>query len=435
MYRALLFFLIFSTYGFASFKIQILPGQKFVLIHLVSKDSFMYTGKESLPAGAIFNLKGKLQGNASQLMQAPVQSVLVHEYIFQPLTKNQYQLILNRLQDPEYVYAQYYVDSLYHLKIFVINKKWVSNDPTALYLQGLEYEKKRKPFKAVQYYRKAIRIAGKHGNAYYRAGIIRLNQGRIRDAEINFTKAITQNTDSVGVYLYLAKLYKQKKQYDLAAKYQKKYDLTISLWKKMRTTPQVEKSSGKLAETKKMQTSSSNLKIYILLGFLLLLFGIGFWVYQMKRSTEIENVTEEDEEPVELTDREKEFLDLLQKKKQEINNVSEEMLGKTVASITSESTGEKPVQPVTSDETEPPDEKQDEKIQKAKELNVGVGELDLALNLKAKMRNKHKLTSQEDLILEMYREGMRKEEIARKLQINYGEVDLVIELNKHKLNS
>ena len=74
-----------------------------------------------------------------------------------------------------------------------------------------------------------------------------------------------------------------------------------------------------------------------------------------------------------------------------------------------------------------------DKIKKAKELELGVGELDLALNIRAKLKGKKRLAGKEEFIIEMYNHGMTIENIAKKLNLNFGEVDLVIGLNKHRL--
>jgi len=92
------------------------------------------------------------------------------------------------------------------------------------YRRGLYYQKKGDLKKALAYYRKVVFQNRKHGNAYFMAGQIRWSWKQYRLAEINFRNALRGKTDSIRVYYFLAELYRQLQNPTKAEAYTRLYE-------------------------------------------------------------------------------------------------------------------------------------------------------------------------------------------------------------------
>ncbi|GAB4175821.1 MAG: hypothetical protein Kow00108_11050 [Calditrichia bacterium] len=420
---------------FAQININTVKHRDYIKIELSTVSSINIKSVENLPRGLIINLTGDFRFQSEKLIQRPINDDRVGNFVFQMLDDSLYQLILNGLRNKENVLYTMFRDTVHHVDVYVFSDESKVNSPLYQYLSGLKAELINGDINsAISFYRKAIKLAGEYGNAYYRAGIIRFKQNKVRDARINFSKALKQGTDSIRVNYYLAQTYlklNQPKQANIySERFQKISSRQDSVYrekvKMMERT--VSESPIIVPEANK---NSSKYALYFIPLLLLLFVIVIAWLKKNSVKEELEEEEGNREIREDLSEREREFLEMLQKKQSEIEEPV--LQGKSNEEMVNIVKEEVQVEEEPIEETMMEPEEHDEKVEKARELNVGVGELDLALNLKAKMRNKNNLASQEDLILEMFREGIKKEEIAKKLQLNFGEVDLVIELNKHKL--
>ena len=75
-------------------------------------------------------------------------------------------------------------------------------------------------------------------------------------------------------------------------------------------------------------------------------------------------------------------------------------------------------------------EEPENRLKLARSLNLGVGELELALNLKAHQRNVHKNLSREEQIARLYQKNLNVAEIARRMKIGQGEVEFYLAMQK-----
>jgi hypothetical protein len=89
-----------------------------------------------------------------------------------------------------------------------------------------------------------------------------------------------------------------------------------------------------------------------------------------------------------------------------------------------------------SDETAIPDldlldvNEPSDRLRLAKSLNLGVGELELALNLKAHQRNVHRSISREEQIARLHAHHLDIAEIARRMRIGQGEVEFYLAMQE-----
>lgn len=439
---AILIFTYNCVFGFSP-QLQETPG--YLKLTISSTDEFSVGEMSTLPGGKILILRGNFQDAGTDYLFNEIHSSFLKSLVFQKQNEGKFQLILNGVPSDHNIYYQLVTDSVYRLDVFIFAPKITSLRDEALmrYLEGLEAERNGEPEKALSLYKLITRRYQKDhivGNAYYRAGIIRFLRQDLKNAETNFRLSLRYGTDSIRVYSYLAKLYEKMNNPTEAAKNLaiiKKWEEKVILAREKMRQQLPARIEETMPETKEHSSSDQALPngswaaIIMIIGSVFLLLGL--WLFLRKRNQkdigEYTTDAEDEEEPSAEFEEETNFTEVLERKKAEITGQSEE---NPEPLITGQSTGENGSEdkPVEQDEE---GRENMEKIRKARELNIGVGEIDLALNLKEKLKSVNKLSDRESLILEMFRTGFTKEEIAKKLQLNYGEVELVIELNRHKL--
>lgn len=399
-----------------------------VLFQVSSKYQINLIESETIAGGVALTLAGESMRLPDKFSQRSLNTPFIKYIIQNQLIKNHAQFILKNGKSKFIYFTNSIYDSLYHFQIHIFPENKAGRNHLALYLKGLEYHKNNDIKNAINYYRKSIKVKSQNGNAYYKAGQIRLLKKESDKALINFNKAVKFKTDSIKAYYYLADIYKKLNNQKKAQNFLNKYNNTQKtiLVARIKDTPKPAANDTKIdSSAVNVVASSENTFFKVLIVFLTLaiIIFVAFIIIRKNKKSDEEFEYDEEEE---LTEHEDDsFKHVFQQQKDEIiheeDYIAEEESGDP--ELTVEENINRTLQ----------HELTDEKTKKTKEMELGVGELDLALNIKAKLKNKRKLAGKEELIIEMYNHGMNIEEIAKELNLNFGEVDLVIGLNKHRL--
>ncbi len=347
------------------------------------------------------------------------------------------------------------------------------NQLESWFRRGLYYHRQNELKKALAYYRKVVFQDRKHGNAYFKAGQIRFAWKQYRLAEINFRNAIRGGTDSVRVYYFLSQLYRQTHQLAKADEYARLYQENIhKVSKKLpvdttknkprvspvklavhqseaHATSEAEAESDTTTQTAAVTKSSvlpfrwtTTTKTFgVLLGVILIgIAGMG-----VLRRRGIKTATENKSIPLQVTKPQEAITytsaENIEEKKEKILALFEGALREEPETV-SEAKTTAPVAPklqspseagVTSSLEEDadvfaePEPKQDAR-QLAKELNIGVGEVELALLMSSHQVHNNRHNDYRKAILQLRAQNKSIAEIARELNIGRSEVEIVLKL-------
>ncbi len=395
------------------------------VIRLQSCEPFGTIVKSRITGAVTINFSASYLPENSTFEQHKFSLPYLDYYILQSLSKETAQLLLKEGPLKFNYFISKYVDSLYHCDIYVFPVNKVKKSALALYLLGVEYQDSGNNDKAIEYFRKSITLKAQNGNAYYRAGQIRMLRKEYGKALINFKKAAKYGTDSLKNGWYMAQVLTKMNKKREAGIYEEKY---LAAKERFRLMLANNRSAVELERLKKQRlTENSNdegkylqLFFYVLAALFMVMVVILIFHRSGKMTEEVE--------PEEEYDEEEDYPEPEIENKREIGYERLPAEEENIVDDEQYTTGSIPENYEL--EAEPEDE---EKIRKARELELGVGELDLALNIRSKLKNRKRLAGKEEFIIEMYNQGLKLEEIAKELNLNYGEVDLVIGLNKHRL--
>lgn len=337
------------------------------------------------------------------------------------------------------------------------------------YLRGVQLHRQGKLREALSAYRKAVFLNRRNGNAYYKAGQIRFAFKQYRLAEINYNHALRLKCDSLGLYPAMARLYQIQGRKRLAEKYQRLYrekqqqvlsqpaekqenislnpatpPITAEKQKEVQTTP-----TPPAGEQRAVSAPAREAEPLLPMRIVLYLFGIvllsvfliisGFVYFRKKRyprqvgreelllSLDSQKLTARKEEILHLArkaaadrpaDDKTENEGLMEEENVPSSQVTEEFVGRD----------EKEHSNLSVEEDTVPD-----RADVARLLNLGVGEIELALNLTVHQRQAQKKRTLESEIEEMYERNISVTEIARRMHLGQGEVELLLALRKKKV--
>ena len=344
------------------------------------------------------------------------------------------------------------------------------------YRRGLYYQKKGDLKKALAYYRKVVFQNRRHGNAYFMAGQIRWNWKQYRLAEINFRNALRGKTDSVRVYYFLAELYRKLQNPTKAEAYTRLYEQhrlanpvpatppdtakpQVSPVKLARTdsipeaTPETSASadSSNLAVTvgskmfpwqwsTTMQTMGGILVVGLLVGIALV---VGIRGKMRRQHTVVARISTRkhpdasaaQSPPVQPVQQE-----TVEEKKEKIMALFQNALNETPPTPkphNQQASGFKIPEPVAESVSvaEPPEERSDSEQPDgrnardvARQLNIGVGEVELALLMSSHQVQTNRSSDYRKAILQLRAQNKSIAEIARELNIGRSEVEIVLKL-------
>jgi len=342
------------------------------------------------------------------------------------------------------------------------------------YRKGLYYQQKGDEGTALQYYRKVVFKNRKHPHAYYKAGQIRFQWKQYRLAEINFNHALKNQCDSLGVYDWMAKLYDVYGKVQLAQEYREKFlrlkqtrlelENRISPEKKQETpieirlvnetAPSKEDSVANLKtsveETSPITRAGIPLKVYAyILGIVSLSLFIIIWVVLTllkKRKQRLLYGRANDVE-IDLAKRKEKFLKLTREilqdnadqeiphtgeenQKQEPDSMLSDLLPPTEEFIKGISTTSNHPEIRESDFLKEKEETNRMEIESlARELKLGVGEIELALNLSNKKPSNIRQKDVYSRIRELYEKNYSIQAIAREVNLGQNEVELFLKFS------
>ncbi len=348
-----------------------------------------------------------------------------------------------------------------------------------MYQKAVKLQKEGKLDKALALYRKIIFRNRRHGNAYFKAGQIRFAKGQYHLAEINFKHALRLKCDSLGLYRDMAKLYQKLGNFTLARKYRKIFQqqysqkpdnspgkppvmsLQTAPASPSRTTVQQdtqsvpEKATSTTTPQPSGKKSHKSLLVY-LLGIVLL---FGFVVYRLISSIQKRISSrpmfelprdfdlEKNREKILHTAR-----TILQEAEKNQKAAVDSPVQTEQAKVPAESSQTSEAAPIeeteqpllsaeTANDTGIPDldlldvNEPSDRLKLARSLNLGVGELELALNLKAHQRNVHRSISREEQIARLHAHHLDIAEIARRMRIGQGEVEFYLAMQEKRKNA
>lgn len=348
------------------------------------------------------------------------------------------------------------------------------------YRAGLEYHKKGLLEQALSEYRKAVFQNRKHGNAYYKAGQIRAAFGQYRLAEINYNHALRLKCDSLGLYKSMAQLYskignpaKAAQFRQLFAEKQKKETSeknSIALVEKNSepqktvTTPtfssptqdslQAMPLNGDSTATARVIPAKTKWQFagiaVIMLGFV----ALGIRSIRSRRKKVIEWVPPTKMSEEEIERRKQRILDMARETQAKQGPIETEpeikpALNDSKNDVKVDSAGEnskvetkvllengmsrtagKDVD-LFSDEPIP----HWKRYELAKSLNLGIGEIELALNLKSHQRQAGKSITFDQSVMQKLNENKSVSEIAKEMGVGKGEVELLLAIQNSTKNS
>ncbi len=341
------------------------------------------------------------------------------------------------------------------------------------YRRGLYYQKKGDLKKALAYYRKVVFQNRRHGNAYFMAGQIRWNWKQYRLAEINFRNALRGKTDSVRVYYFLAELYRKLQNPTKAEAYTRLYEQhrianpvpatppdtakpQVSPVKLARTdsipeaTPETSASadSSTLAVTvgrmmlpwqwsTTMQTVGGILVVGLLVGIALV---VGIRSKMRRQYTAAARASARKQPEASAAQSPPVPQETVEEKKEKIMALFQNALNETPSApkphsqqATRFETPEPVAEPVSV--AEPPEERSDPEQPDgrnardvARQLNIGVGEVELALLMSSHQVQTNRSSDYRKAILQLRAQNKSIAEIARELNIGRSEVEIVLKL-------
>jgi len=340
------------------------------------------------------------------------------------------------------------------------------------YRKGLYYQQKGDEGTALQYYRKIVFKNRKHPHAYYKAGQIRFQWKQYRLAEINFNHALKNQCDSLGIYDWMAKLYDVYGKVQLAQEYREKFlrlkqtrlelENRISPEKKQETpieirlvnetTPLKGDSVIKSIATEPNPTVLAGIpsKVYAyILGIVILSLFIIIWVVLTllkKRKQRLLSGRASDVE-IDLAKRKEKFLKLTREflqddadeeiprtgeenRKQEPDAMLSDLLPPTEEFIKGISTTSNNPEIRESDFLEEKEETNRMEIETlARELKLGIGEIELALNLSNQKPSNIRQKDVYSKIRELYEKNYSIPAIAREVNLGQNEVELFLKFS------
>lgn len=332
------------------------------------------------------------------------------------------------------------------------------------YLRGLKFHRAGDLNRALSAYRKAVFLNRKHGNAYFKAAQIRFRFRQYRLAEINFKHALRLKCDSLALYRDIAEFYRATGKPGIAEKYRTIYRNRLSeksaLLANRATEPLPEHSpvaenppvpqQKKNTEPNPVPPSQPPVKksgslpfriIFYLIGSIIILAGILIRLILLIRKKRSRRAVNKE------AFMNPDYFGSLDLRKEKILNAAREVVNKKEENPPVESlvdmsfhlpvggeqaleepgkTGEQPGKTLSANADYSPQTKHDI----ARNLNLGVGEIELALNLKAQKRQASRDTFVESEIQKLVDEDLDVSEIARRMKLGQGEVELYMALNK-----
>ncbi len=341
------------------------------------------------------------------------------------------------------------------------------------YRRGLYYHKRGELKKALAYYRKIVFQNRQHGNAYFMAGQIRLQWQQYRLAEINFNRALQGQTDSVRVYYFMAQLYQQTQRPDKAREYARLYELKRAEQVVPRPSPVRQKpavSAVKLASQQVPDSSRTAIALedsaaaaentpiaaasvatsnlwrtrYSVMFLVIGLLGVatvflGYrWRQQRRVAQKLLTSDESDEKamgsvPAAATE------ETIEQKKEKILALFEDVV-KTEAqepvAATAPAIAEKEANgkfsreasPTVMETVETSEARAQDPTELARQLNLGVGEIELALLMSSHQVQSNRQSDYRKEILRLRAQNKSIAEIARELNIGRSEVEIVLKL-------
>ncbi len=335
------------------------------------------------------------------------------------------------------------------------------------YRRGLKLQKEGKKEQALAAFRKAVFLNRSNGNAYFKAGQIRLANQQYRLAEIDFKHALRLSSDSLDLYLALRDLYQAKGDPESVRKYEQIYrqktaeQMSASTAEDKFVVPIQTKNTEQtgshrvvasdaaaspdtaatlLSKTEPEGWSPSGTIFYLLGIAFLLVFAVVILSLLGLRKRHADAELMPDLPEIQLQYQKDKILKAARK----IVSQSEADPGDSsdippVLDDANEqqSADERSMEHTRSlmeegeyaDEEEPVDHRWDgSRI--ARELNLGVGEIELALNMTAHQRQAQKFHSLDNEIEALYEQNMDVTEIARHMSLGQGEVELLLAMRK-----
>ncbi len=336
------------------------------------------------------------------------------------------------------------------------------------YRRGLYYHKRGELKKALAYYRKVVFQNRKHGNAYFMAGQIRWQWRQYRLAEINFNRALQGATDSVRVYYFLAQLYDQTQRPQKAQQYARLYEdkrvkqappVQPPVQKKAAVSPiklaqkQVDSSKSTDAFSDSVTVAVGESMNSVVDGWwkprssitVLLLSFVGIigmiLVYRWRRQQQLwrvrRNLMQKD---VRQMPQPQSSPESLARKKEKILALFEDVVKEDVSESVAVRPGATPETPVPASSPEIAEapalvgaaeeiapHRQDP-TQLARQLNLGVGEIELALLMSSHQVQTNRQNDYRKAILHLRAQNKSIAEIARELNIGRSEVEIVLKL-------
>ena len=216
-------FLLLPVILFSQIDISLQEKKQYVIFEVTSPFPVNLLETEKISGGEAITIAGENIQLSEKFSQHTLNHSFIKYIIQNQIVKNHVQFILKEGRAGFSYYINTALDSLYRFQIHIFPESRDGKDPVALYLKGVDYHRDNQLNMAIQYYRKSIRMKAQNGNAYYKAGQIRLLKNEYNNALINFNKAIRFQTDSLKAYDYLARLYDRKKNQAKAEQFSSQY--------------------------------------------------------------------------------------------------------------------------------------------------------------------------------------------------------------------
>ncbi len=346
----------------------------------------------------------------------------------------------------------------------VIHNEQYFDEAERAYRQGLQFHANNQLHEALSAYRQAVFLKREHGNAYFKAGQIRFAFKQYRLAEINFKNALRLNCDSLNLYRDLAKLYRIEGKTDQAEKYSQIFESRL----KALYTPadasgpdlaqnspqekeQAESESALSAEVSKRDSAAVPLTAAAGQGMpiriIFYLAGIAVFAVFILLSIFLHFLKKKRTSPAFPDSSAKALFDDGEDLKKSAIPIRQQSLRPSSkpesGTETSRGTLQKPEIKMTNDVPSPPGKTAKaeeswqlsdnptpwEKMEAARNLNLGVGEIELALNMTAQQRQVSKKNYIHSEIERLHHSRMSISEIARQLNLGQDEVKLILAMN------
>ncbi len=340
-----------------------------------------------------------------------------------------------------------------------------------LYWRGVYFQRKGDLKTALQYYRRVVFRNRSHAHAYYKAGQIRLAWKQYRLAEINFNHALRKGCDSTRIYYYMARLYRESGRIQLARSYEKKYEEIKARREESDTSRKKVKNESPMRiklvdgsrdpqrQTAVMATDSAGvvkagamdppgkdyrrkLLVFILIGSVFGLLGFSLAVLQwLRRQREKlflkaslarqQHQRNRNPAAVNVQERKEQILQMVSRMQRSPappeggEDIPERMPGASTFPEATPSFRKPSLPDEAAREEEAPHLERQKQL--ARELNLGVGEIELALNLSAHHHMMQRSRDYKQNILDLLARNYSIPEIARELQLGQHEVEMFLE--------